>query len=344
MPSLPARPDFQQLRHQARDLLRAARNGDATALTRIHAVADEVSLANAQLALAREYGFTSWTRLKVEVDRREALDDVNVDGLVGLLAREPQLAVAEMTQWCDHPLGASPLNYVAMMRYDTSRDIWRDVPGAAALAGALLAAGAPVDGEPGGPETPLITAASYGDAEVAKVLIQAGADLEATSSPTSGGVPSGNALLHAAVFGMTAVVDVLVKAGARVGDLVMGAAAGDISRWPLGEASPQQRLLALIMATDHQRLTAIETLVAAGTPVDGVDEIWSRHPLRLAATNGRPASVRCLLALGADPNLRDADGHTPLDLCRADRPRHLPGTGHAEVEQILEPLANPTGG
>src|SRR4051794_25548881 len=113
MPSLPARPDFQQLRHQARDLLRAAQSGDAAALTRVHAVADEVSLANAQLAVAREYGFASWTRLKIEVDRRKALDDVDVAGLVDLLAREPELAVAEMTQWCDHPLGASPLSYVA---------------------------------------------------------------------------------------------------------------------------------------------------------------------------------------------------------------------------------------
>ncbi|MDT3442984.1 MULTISPECIES: ankyrin repeat domain-containing protein [unclassified Pseudofrankia] len=341
MPSLPARPDFQQLRHQARDLLRAAQGGDATALARVHAVGTEVGLANAQLAVAREYGFTSWTRLKIEVDRRETLDDVDVAKLADLLAREPRLATAEMTQWCDHPLGASPLNYVAMLRYDTSRDIWRDVPGAAALARALLAAGAPVDGEPGSPETPLITAASYGDAEVAEVLIRAGADLEATSSATSGGVPSGNALLHAAVFGMTEVVDVLVKAGARIRDLVIGAAAGDISRWPLGEASPQQCLLALLMAVDHERLTVIKALVAAGTPVDGVDETWGRHPLRLAAANGRPASVRCLLALGADPNLRDADGLTPLELCRAGHPHHLPGTGHAEVENILEPVTAP---
>ncbi|ONH23310.1 ankyrin repeat domain-containing protein [Pseudofrankia asymbiotica] len=341
MPSLPARPDFQQLRHQARDLLRAAQGGDAAALARVHAVGTEVGLANAQLAVAREYGFASWARLKAEVDRREILDDVDAAGLADLLAREPRLAVAEMTQWCDHPLGASPLDYVAMLRYDTSRDVWRDVPGAAPLAHVLLAAGAPVDGEPGGPETPLITAASYGDAEVAQVLIQAGADLEATSSPTSGGVPGGTALLHAAVFGMTAVVDVLVKAGARVGDLVIGAAAGDISGWPLGEASPQQRLLALIMAADHERLAVIEALVAAGTPVDGVDEIWGRHPLRLAAANGRPASVQRLLALGADPNQRDADGLTPLDLCRAGRSHHAAGTGHAEVERILEPITAP---
>ena len=64
----------------------------------------------------------------------------------------------------------------------------------------LLQAGALVDGYPGDTETPLITAASYGDAEVARVLIEAGADIEAVSAPDSGGVPSGTALTHAAVF------------------------------------------------------------------------------------------------------------------------------------------------
>jgi ankyrin repeat protein len=72
-----------------------------------------------------------------------------------------------------------------------------------------------VDGDPGDSETPLITAASYGDAEVAKVLIEAGADVDARSAPDSGGVPGGSALLHAAVFGMTDVLDLLVAAGRR---------------------------------------------------------------------------------------------------------------------------------
>jgi hypothetical protein len=45
------------------------------------------------------------------------------------------------------------------------------------------------------------------------VLINAGADIDAISAPDSGGVPSGTALQHAAVFGMTEVVDVLVAAG-----------------------------------------------------------------------------------------------------------------------------------
>jgi ankyrin repeat protein len=42
-----------------------------------------------------------------------------------------------------------------------------------------------------------MTAASYGDAEVAEVLIEAGADIEARASTDAGGGPGGTALMHA---------------------------------------------------------------------------------------------------------------------------------------------------
>ena len=71
MPDLPARPDLDQLRHQARDLLRAAQRGDPEATARIRAVAGRIVLSSAQLALAREYGFASWAKLKLEVERRD---------------------------------------------------------------------------------------------------------------------------------------------------------------------------------------------------------------------------------------------------------------------------------
>ena len=95
---------------------------------------------------------------------------------------------------------------------------------------------------------------------------------------------------------------------------------------------------ALVMAADHQRLDVIDVLVAAGTPVDAVDPVWGGHPLRTAAMNGRPASVRRLLDLGADPDLHDDDEQrTPLDWCRHGRPSGG-SPGHDEVEAILEPL------
>lgn len=75
MPDLPACPDLTQLRHQAKDLLRAAKNGNRAALSRITAVSNEVTLSAAQLTVAREYGFASWATLKTEVERRQILTD-----------------------------------------------------------------------------------------------------------------------------------------------------------------------------------------------------------------------------------------------------------------------------
>jgi hypothetical protein len=55
MRQLPQRPDLDQLRRQARELQRRSK---------------PLTLSAAQLAVAREYGFLSWARLKEEVERR----------------------------------------------------------------------------------------------------------------------------------------------------------------------------------------------------------------------------------------------------------------------------------
>jgi hypothetical protein len=65
-PRLPERPSLEQLRKQAKDLLRAWRDGDPPVLARIRAQkpkATDPMLADAQLVLAREYGFDSWPKL-----------------------------------------------------------------------------------------------------------------------------------------------------------------------------------------------------------------------------------------------------------------------------------------
>jgi hypothetical protein len=70
MPDLPDHPDLDQLRRQARELLRAAADGQPHATARLRAVSDRVTLSVAQLALAREYGFESWPALRTEAERR----------------------------------------------------------------------------------------------------------------------------------------------------------------------------------------------------------------------------------------------------------------------------------
>lgn len=327
--------DLDQLRRQAEELHRAAQAGEVSAVTRVRAVSDRSTLAAAQLALAQEHGFTSWARLETEVRRRQILDRLDPVPLRELLSELPELANDTLQGWCDHPRGAAPLGYVAMMRFDTVRGSWRDLRGTGALARELLRAGALVDGAPDDLETPLMTAASYGDAEVAQVLIEAGASLTATASPGAGGVPNGTALRHAAVFGMTHVADVLVTAGAS--DLVHAAATGSITAMLAEGAAETDRVAALRIAAEHGRSGVVDELLAARTPIDGVDRDGSTA-LHAAAYLGRSDSVRHLLALGADPARRDTRfGGTPLDWCRVGRPDEA-GRGHDEVEELLVPV------
>ncbi len=336
MRELPPRPDLDQLRLRAKDLLTAARRGDADATARLHSVSDRLILDSALLVVAREHGFASWPRLKTEVERRAVLDSRDVDRLRGLLAEHPELAVERMLRWCDHPRGVSPLAYVAMLRYDTVRGGWRDVPGTGAMARALLDAGAPVDGDAEDAETPLITAASYGDAEVAEVLVAAGADLDVTAAADAGGVPGGTALRHAVVFGMTDVVDVLLRAGAT--DLVQSAAAGDVTGRVTSDTPEFDRVAALRVAAAHGQLEVIDALLAASTPVDGLDRDGSTA-LHEAAYCGRADSVPHLLARGADPRRRYSRfDSTPLGWCRHQRGVMGAGHGHDEVEEILRPI------
>ena len=73
MADLSAKPSLDHLRRQARDLLRAARAGGTKAAGRIRAVGGRaLTLASAQLAVAREYGFASRTRLRYELAARTA--------------------------------------------------------------------------------------------------------------------------------------------------------------------------------------------------------------------------------------------------------------------------------
>src|SRR6185369_16674391 len=162
MADLPARPDLGQLRHQAKELLRAAQRGDPDATVRIGAVSRGFILSSAQLALAREYGFASWAKLRLEVERRDILNSRDLSRLTRLLAGHPALAIRPMEHWADRQHG-EPLGYITMMRFNHDRlGLPRELPGTGAIARALIDAGAPVNGHPGDKETPLITAARWG--------------------------------------------------------------------------------------------------------------------------------------------------------------------------------------
>jgi Clp amino terminal domain, pathogenicity island component/ClpX C4-type zinc finger len=92
MPVLPERPNFDQLRHQARELFREASSGDPTAIDRIGAVSDRVTLSAVQLAIAREYGFASWSKLITEVEQRQSTESLTISVSI---PREPETFMSD---------------------------------------------------------------------------------------------------------------------------------------------------------------------------------------------------------------------------------------------------------
>ena len=63
---LPERPSLENLRKQAKELLRDYRGGVPASVERVRRVcprSEAIALADAQFVLAREYGFDSWPKL-----------------------------------------------------------------------------------------------------------------------------------------------------------------------------------------------------------------------------------------------------------------------------------------
>src|SRR5262245_14026428 len=105
---LPARPSLESLRKQAKKLARGAASGDAEAIDRTRAQLPQAKLPlsqrDAQLVLAREYGFPGWQDLVKEVkqrlgrglewavsEARRRIHDNDVEGLRQLFSEYPAL-------------------------------------------------------------------------------------------------------------------------------------------------------------------------------------------------------------------------------------------------------------
>jgi hypothetical protein len=105
---LPARPSLDSLRKQARQLARGVVAGNAASIARVRAQLPQAGLPlsrrDAQLALAREYGFPGWQDLVKEVkqrlgmavewavsEARRRIHDNDLEGLRQLLAEYPAL-------------------------------------------------------------------------------------------------------------------------------------------------------------------------------------------------------------------------------------------------------------
>ncbi len=120
---LPVRPDLDQLKHQAKDLLRDARQGDLAAIAelreRLGADFDPASakLADAQRALARSYGVPSWPRMVIACRMVDAIWRDDVEAVRQLVLKQPRLLheMARGTKQCNW---GPPMSYAANLGRD----------------------------------------------------------------------------------------------------------------------------------------------------------------------------------------------------------------------------------
>src|SRR5262245_32314155 len=117
---LPVRPNLDQLRRQAKDLLRQIRHGDLAAIAELRRHHPEpvepgdAKLADAQLALARSYGVASWPRLVLACRMIDAIWRDDVDAVRTLVRKHPPL-LHERTHVTQHCRCGPPMSFAAKL-------------------------------------------------------------------------------------------------------------------------------------------------------------------------------------------------------------------------------------
>lgn len=306
--NLPERASYEYLKKLAKDWLVHLRSRQPSA-----------KLADAQLAVAREYGFSSWRALKAEMDLRRAPNVAefmracaagDVEALRGLLQRDPGLARDRL------PGGTTALHAAARH------------PAAVRF---LLEHGADANArDVGDNATPLHFAASNRILESVRLLLDAGADVHGV-----GDVHKGDVIGWAAAEGNDDVINLLLARGARHHifsamalrdrDLVQKLVEEDPdcllrrrSRFE-NEQTPVHAAFAapdgigiLSGRPDHAML---ELLIELGADIEATDD-KGRTPLAVALLRGDQEAIRLLKAAGATDPLESREP-TPPDAVKA---------------------------
>jgi ankyrin repeat protein len=331
---LPDSPDLDQLRKQAKELLRAARATDPTALTRfrilpslMHSSDDDLARASlalhdAQSVIAREHGFPSWNALRERVEELTLGFDDAVREFIeaatdGRTSRAERLLVL-------HPRIAGASFYAAL------------VLGDAATVESHLARRPELAREAGGPRgwEPLhyvcydsLGHSSLVDANglvaIAQLLLKLGADPNTRFPWLHHGVRRPVLWGATRVTRVPALPELLLRSGADPNDgvtLPMAASAGDLPTLELLRAhgaDPNQPWAthgsATLYAILHWSRTplGVQWLLEHDADPDPVFAANGETPLHVAAQQWDVAMVQSLVERGADVSRRRADGRTP---------------------------------
>ena len=212
--------------------------------------------------------------------------------------------------------------------------------GSASMIEALLKAGADPNESTSNGTTALMTAATAGNPDAVKMLLDHGADVNAKENSHGE-----TALMFAAAGDRAAVVRLLAARGADLkvtagvtslekpkydenGNLIQERGRGGRAGAPGGEPqSPQAAaaamgrraaatkmggLTALLFATREGHMETVKALVESGADVNQVSAADQTTPIVMAITNGHYEVGKYLLDHGADPNLANEDGLAAL--------------------------------
>jgi ankyrin repeat protein len=307
---------LQLLTNLAKQLRKAHGKGDADAIDRIRLrhpgfasssqeqIANAViSLRDAQLVIAREYGFEHWAALKTHVLTvvGAATSDTTIRSLIEAATRGDAASVEKLLD--AHP---EAINLLGGDKRETSEYKTTALHRAAdgghlAVVELLLNRGADPDiRDEGDNATALHFAAERGALPIVKLLIERGADIHGFGD-LHGWDVLGWATLHDEMH--RDVAEYLLKNGAQH-NIFTAVAMGDVE--------------------------AIRRLAEVSRDVmDKPMAIWEgrRRPLHLAVRKKRSAVIPVLLDLGAEIDAMDIDGLTPLD--------HAALAGYREATEIL---------
>jgi ankyrin repeat protein len=329
---LPSNPNLDHLKYQAKDLLKAHAAHTPEVAQRIrefHPRFDRatdreifdapLSLSDAQLTIAREYGFTSWARLKRHIEKptlsarldlphqqrienatfRRAVELLDAGDTVGLrahLKQHPNLVhervVFEGGNYFQNP---SLLEFVA----ENPVRQGKLPPNIIEVTKVILEAGPSQSAKN---ETLMLvsTGSVTRECRVQLPLIDLQCDY---------GADPNSAVHAAALHGEFESVNGLVRRGARI-DLPVAAALGRIAdaRRLLAGASAADLHLALSLAADFGHVEIVRLLLDAGEDPNRYNPIGGHShttPLHQAAGAGHDEVVRLLVERGARLDLKD---------------------------------------
>ncbi len=171
---------------------------------------------------------------------------------------------------------------------------------------AHIAAGGNVTAAGNEGETPLHYAVKAGRVDLARVLLDQGAPLDAVTK--YGGSPLFECAYQRELLEVAAL---LLERGA------------DPNRSSAYDGAP------LHAAASRDNVALIELLIAKGATIDGRDQRGST-PLHVAASQGHAGAVAALLRLGADPKLVTPNGKSPRALTSSAKVKALLPTSPAE--------------